>query len=235
MEKEFYSIAEVAEKLSISIKSVRRHIAANELIAAKTGNVYRINASDLSDFIELQHSGEKAEKQIHNIIESLNVAPDVQPVLLRYDEEVHGLPLVAAEDMPEYSPRIKSDMMLVGCYKDKRHKEWIEKNGLYNIRLGRRNGSIEKSSLMIAASRLLLYDKDHPSEYKVYQLVVTKQVLASPQTMQEKNYPGTKGSRSYILYFMGDEVEKHPLYDVTKLRVKFAPNTKNNLPFFVEL
>ena len=42
------------------------------------------------------------EKQIHNIIDSLNVAPDVQPVILRYDEEAHGLPLIAAEDMPEY-------------------------------------------------------------------------------------------------------------------------------------
>ncbi len=175
------------------------------------------------------------ERQIHNIIDSLNVAPNVQPVILRYDEEAHGLPLIAAEDMPEYSPRIKSDMMLVGCYKDKRHKEWIETNGLYNIRLGRRNGSIDQSGLMLAALRLLLYNKDNPSDYKVYNLDVTKQVLASPQTMQEKGYPGAKSSRSYILYFMGAEVKEHPIYDVTALRSRFAPNTKNNSPFFVEL
>lgn len=175
------------------------------------------------------------EKQIHNIIDSLNVAPDVQPVILRYDEEAHGLPLIAAEDMPEYSPRIKSDMMLVGCFKDKRHKEWIESNGLYNIRLGRRNGSIDKSGLMLAASRLLLYDKDNPSDYKVYNLDVTKQVLASPQTMQEKGYPGAKASRSYILYFLGAEIKEHPNYDANSLRAKFAPNTNNNSPFFVEL
>lgn len=175
------------------------------------------------------------ERQIHNIIDSLNVAPDVQPVMLRYDEEAHGLPLIAAEDMPEYSPRIKSDMMLVGCYKDKRHKEWIEFNGLYNIRLGRRNGSIDKSGLMISASRLLLYDKDHPSDYKVYNLDVTKQVLASSQTMQDKGYPGAKGNRSYILYFIGAEVCEHPNYDPISLRQSFAPETKNNAPFFVEL
>ncbi|MBD5268437.1 MAG: hypothetical protein HDS45_02395 [Bacteroides sp.] len=175
------------------------------------------------------------ERQIHNIIDSLNVAPDVQPVMLRYDEDAHSLPLIAAEDMPEYSSRIKSDMMLVGCYKDIKHKEWIETNELYNIRLGRRNGSIDKSGLMIAASRLLLYNKDNPSDYKVYNLDVTKQVLASPQTMQEKNYPGAKSSRSYILYFMGAEVKEHPNYDVTALRLQFAPNTKNNSPFFVEL
>ena len=175
------------------------------------------------------------ERQIHNIIDSLNVAPNVQPVILRYDDEAHGLPLIAAEDMPEYSPRIKSDMMLVGCYKDKRHKEWIETNGLYNIRLGQRNGSIDKSGLMIAASRLLLYNKNNPSDYKVYNLDVTKQVLASSQTMKDKGYPVAKDSRSYILYFIGAEVEEHPIYDPTKLRQSFAPGTTNNAPFFVEL
>lgn len=175
------------------------------------------------------------ERQIHNIIDSLNVAPNVQPVMLRYNEDAHGLPLIAAEDMPEYSPRIKSDMMLVGCYKDKRHKEWIETNGLYNIRLGRRNGSIDKSGLMISASRLLLYDKDNPSDFKVYNLDVTKQVLASPQTMQEKGYPGANPSRSYVLYFIGAEVTEHPIYDVMALRSRFAPDTKSNSPFFVEL
>lgn len=175
------------------------------------------------------------ERQIHNIIDSLNVAPDVQPVMLRYDEEAHDLPLIAAEDMPEYSSRIKSDMMLVGCYKDKQHKKWIETYGLYNIRLGRRNGSIDKSGLMIAASRLLLYDKDNPSDYKIYNLDVTKQILASSETMLDKGYPGAKRKRSYILYFIGAEICEHPLYDPIALRQSFAPDTKNNAPFFVEL
>ena len=88
---------------------------------------------------------------------------------------------------------------------------------------------------MIAASRLLLYNKDNPADYKVYNLDVTKQVLASPQTMKDKGYPGAKGSRSYILYFIGAEVEEHPNYDASALRVKFAPGTKNNSPFFVVL
>lgn len=175
------------------------------------------------------------ERQIHNIIDSLNVAPDVQPIMLRYDEHESGLPLIAAESLPEYSPRLKSDMMLVGCYKDKKHKEWIEANSLYNIRLSRRNGSIDKSGLMLAASRLLLYDKNDPADYKVYNLDVTKQILASQQTMQDKGYPGAKGNRSYILYFMGAEVKEHPKYDVTSLRSEFASNTTNNAPFFVVL
>lgn len=175
------------------------------------------------------------EKQILNIILSIKVAADSQPVLLKYDYESGGLPLVAAEDIIEYSKKPKSDTMLVGCFKDELHKHWIEEKGLYNIRLGRRNGSLDKSGLMIAASRLLLYDKDNPERYKVYNLDATKQVLANNEMMKDKNYPGLKPNRSYVLYVMGEEVKEHPRYDVKALREVFAPDSKNNSPFFVEL
>jgi len=101
--------------------------------------------------------------------------------------------------------------------------------------LGRRNGSLDKSGLMIAASRLLLYDKDHPEDYQIFELDTTKQVLASPTIMQEKNYPSKKYSRSYVLYFMGDEVDDHPTYNVDMLKKEYAPNLKDNAPFFVSL
>lgn len=175
------------------------------------------------------------EKQIHNLIRSLDVAPDVQPKLLTYDYEASGLPLVAAEAMPTYSPKAKSDMMLVGCFKDSKHKVWIEENNLYNIRLGRRNGSQDRSGLMIAASRLLLYDKDNPADYRIFNLDTTKQVLASADIMKAKHYPGLKDKNRYVLYMMGKEVTDHPDYDVTALRQRHAPDSKNNAPFFVEL
>lgn len=175
------------------------------------------------------------EKQVHNIIKSVRVAKGRQPILLHYDLEDSTLPLVAAESVPEYTPMVKSDMMLVGCYKDKKHKEWILTHHLYNIRLGRRNGALDKSGLMIAASRLLLYDKDHPEDYQVFELDTTKHVLASPTIMQEKNYPSKKYSRSYVLYFMGGEVDDHPTYNVDMLKKEYAPNLKNNAPFFVSL
>lgn len=174
------------------------------------------------------------EKQVHNIIRSVQVAQNRQPIILQYDLEDSTFPLVAAESMPEYSARTKSDMMLVGCYKDKKHKEWILSNHLYNIRLGRRNGSLDKSGLMIVASRLLLYNKDKPTEYHVYELDTTKQVLASPEIMKAKKYPN-KNPRSYVLYFMGTEIKDAPPYDVDYLRQTYAPDLKNNAPFFVQL
>lgn len=47
----YYSIAEVASHLSLSIKTIRRHIASGELEAAKIGSVYRIPKRAVEHFI----------------------------------------------------------------------------------------------------------------------------------------------------------------------------------------
>ena len=47
----YYSIAEVASHLSLSIKTIRRHIASGDLEAAKIGSVYRIPRRAVEHFI----------------------------------------------------------------------------------------------------------------------------------------------------------------------------------------
>ena len=47
----YYSIAEVATHLNLSIKTIRRHIASGELESAKIGNVYRIPKCAVERFI----------------------------------------------------------------------------------------------------------------------------------------------------------------------------------------
>lgn len=51
-EQEFYTIKEVAEKLRVSQKSIRRFIAAGDLDSIKVGTSYRIPAGALKDFID---------------------------------------------------------------------------------------------------------------------------------------------------------------------------------------
>ena len=58
-EKAFYSITEVAEKLSLSQKSVRRYIASGQLGAVKLGSTYRIPIAALNAFINQQDAQEK--------------------------------------------------------------------------------------------------------------------------------------------------------------------------------
>ena len=57
----YYSIAEVAEKLNVSIKSIRRYIAAQSLASVKVGNVYRIPESAVEGF--LRPAKDKEEKK----------------------------------------------------------------------------------------------------------------------------------------------------------------------------
>ncbi|MDY0143951.1 MAG: DNA cytosine methyltransferase [Bacteroidales bacterium] len=47
----FFGIAEISEKLSLSQKTVRRHIASGKLKSVKIGGVYRIPVDALNDFI----------------------------------------------------------------------------------------------------------------------------------------------------------------------------------------
>ena len=59
-EKEFYSIADVAEKLSLSQKSIRRYIASGQLGAVKLGSTYRIPKGSLEQFINSQSESDNA-------------------------------------------------------------------------------------------------------------------------------------------------------------------------------
>jgi DNA (cytosine-5)-methyltransferase 1 len=53
----YYSIAEVAAHLGLSVKTIRRHIASGELESAKIGNVYRIPKCALESFINSKTEG----------------------------------------------------------------------------------------------------------------------------------------------------------------------------------
>ena len=57
--KDFYSIAEVAEHLSLSQKSIRRYIASGQLGAVKLGTTYRIPRGALEFFINNQENKEQ--------------------------------------------------------------------------------------------------------------------------------------------------------------------------------
>ncbi len=51
-EKDFFSIAEIAKRLGISIKSVRRMVASGELKSVRIRNLYRISRDAYDDFIK---------------------------------------------------------------------------------------------------------------------------------------------------------------------------------------
>lgn len=63
MIEEFYSIEQVAKLSNKSQKTVRRHIAANKLIASKLQNKYRILKSDYERWINSDDSNEELNRE----------------------------------------------------------------------------------------------------------------------------------------------------------------------------
>lgn len=58
-QRNFYSISEIAEKLSVSQKTIRRHIASGKLESVKIGTSYRIPVDALQNFINSNLIDEK--------------------------------------------------------------------------------------------------------------------------------------------------------------------------------
>lgn len=177
------------------------------------------------------------EKQIHNIIHCLDVKPEAQPIYkYEYDWENNTLPLVADSGITyKKSKPIYSQTILVGCYKNKEHLEWIKQNNLYNIRLGDRSGAVSKSGLVVSASKLLLYDFQNPKEYQVFELDSSNHIIAKNELMKSKGYPNLKPNREYLLYMITEESRVKPNFDVEELKRTYAPKLRNGSPFFVNL
>ena len=177
------------------------------------------------------------EQQIHNIIHCLDVNPDVQPIYkYEYDWDNNTIPLVA-ESTIQYktSKPLSKQTILVGCYKNKEHLEWIKQHNLYNIRLGDRSGAVSKSGLVISASKLLLYDFHNPKEYQVFELDSSNHIIAKNELMKSKSYPNLKPDREYLLYMITEESRVKPNFDIEELKQTYAPKLKNGSPFFVNL
>ena len=71
----YYSIAEVADNLNVSIKSIRRYIAAQTLPSVKVGNVYRIPESAIDGFLHPVKN--KVEKVAQRKIIQKKIADDI--------------------------------------------------------------------------------------------------------------------------------------------------------------
>lgn len=68
-QKEYYSIDEVAEILSVSVKSVRRLVASGELEAIRVSNLYRISQNSFEQFVSQNTAKTKAPSKTvsHNL------------------------------------------------------------------------------------------------------------------------------------------------------------------------
>ena len=89
--------------------------------------------------------------------------------------------------------------ILLGCHKNKKHLEWIQGQRIYNIRLGRRKGTMSgKSALFEKTSHLVLYDFHNPTKLQVFNIESCCEM--SGQQLKELGYPTQRPGKSYMTF-----------------------------------
>ncbi len=173
------------------------------------------------------------ERQIHNIIHNLQPKQiEASTKQYVYSTTDDAIPQIIEDKINPYG---RKRPLLIGCYKSEEHHNWIISNKLYNVRIGAREGAIDKSQIIIAASRLLLYNFMNPNEYYVYDLDPTQQIFASYEKMQSLSYPGLQKNNEYLLYVLRNRITKHPHYTVAELKETYAScDIANGAPFYAE-
>ena len=134
------------------------------------------------------------------------------------EHEIHSTPPNPFYEMfPEpYGNSVFPDSVrvLLGCYKNQEHLEWILKTGKYNIRCGgNRDGAVELEDTFINFKYLLLYDMaDYSVKYilkmtKAHPVVITDTMLAA------MDYPEPTPGQLYMLYDVSKEAVEPELLD----------------------
>lgn len=130
----------------------------------------------------------------------------------------------------------KDRTVLIGCYKNKKHLDWIISNGIYNIRLGNRRGSVDEEKACIKnASLLILYESKNPSKIYVYQIKSHKAMTG--EELKELNYPRKRTGKRYMTFEIepisnyAKELKKNHI--IENLIVNY-PDHVNGTPVFLE-
>lgn len=125
--------------------------------------------------------------------------------------------------------------ILVGCYKGKKHLDWILAHSIYNIRLGKTKGSMEeKCSLFGSASLLVLYEYGKPNKLSAYKIADHHEM--SKEELLEMNYPKKNPRKNYMTFSITPiEMDLEPLVNqrfIEKLIEIDSSNAKGT-PVFI--
>ena len=139
----------------------------------------------------------------------------------------------AAEPYEIYHRNTIKETILIGCYRDKKHLEWIMNNHLYNIRLGGRKGSAKGEHECIAkAVRLYLYNSKDYSKVKVYE-IKRHQEMTGPE-LSALEYPRKSPGKNYMVFSLGDECNYNQFPLNVSETLSSLPNHINGAPVFIE-
>ena len=126
--------------------------------------------------------------------------------------------------------------ILVGCYKNKEHLQWIKQHGLYNIRLGNRRGSADADENLFQQARfLVLYNPRKLNDLTVYDITGGREMTG--EEMAAIGYPtkNPQGKRYMTFIITPTECDVRLLTNmhlIEKLKENMK-REKNNPAFLV--
>ena len=126
--------------------------------------------------------------------------------------------------------------ILVGCYKGKAYRDWIDAHHLYNIRMGKTKGSMEANrELFGSTSLLVLYEIGKPDKLSAYKIVDCQEI--GKEELIRMGYPNKKPRKSYMSFSLEPLdmdltflVEHHLIERIIELDANHAKGT----PIFIE-
>ena len=126
--------------------------------------------------------------------------------------------------------------ILIGCYKNKEHLEWIKQHGIYNIRLGSRRGSADADEeLFQQAKYLVLYNPRKLNDLTVYDITGGREMTG--EELAAIGYPTKKPQGKQYMTFIITPTERDVrLLTNMQLIEKLKENMKrdkNNPAFLV--
>lgn len=163
-----------------------------------------------------------------------------------YNPEIAFNPLMAAEPFGRYKwegfdQSIRDffgndQTILVGCYKGKTYRDWIDAHYLYNIRMGKTKGSMEANrELFDSTSLLVLYEIGKPDKLSAYKIVDHREI--GKDELTGMGYPNKKPRKSYMAFSLEPLdmnltflVEHHLIERIIELDANHAKGT----PIFIE-
>lgn len=131
----------------------------------------------------------------------------------RIQQREYKLSLPTADPLP---PDFDAATILVGCFKDNPHKNWILHNRCYNVRqdiVKSIPGAVAADEIGLGVRYLVLYNVCEPRSHRVYS--VKSASVASRETLRRMGYPNPR-CPAYVLYHLSGVAEL-PALDIMNI------------------
>lgn len=186
----------------------------------------------------------KADDMLRRFIKAGGFDIDELPIYTTarpYDTEDNSVSM-AAEPFEVYgwnnidnNIHAHTETILIGCYRDKKHLDWVAQNQLYNIRLGNRKGAMDSNHKCFSNARILyLYDLNNLAKVYIFRISGNKE--KSGKELAEMNYPRRNPGKSYMTFSL--EKIENPSADIKSIDIQRAlnslPGHVKGTPVFIE-